>query len=40
VLFQKILGSEEEHVDWIETQLVLIDKTGLQNYVQSQMGGS
>jgi bacterioferritin len=40
VLFQKILGSEEEHVDWIETQLSLIDKTGLQNYVQSQMGGS
>jgi bacterioferritin len=36
-LFQAILSSEEEHVDWIETQLGLIDKTGLQNYVQSQM---
>ncbi len=38
-LFQDILQSEEEHVDWIETQLGLIDKMGLQNYVQSQMQG-
>ena len=37
-LFNGILSSEEEHVDWIETQLGLIEKTGLQNYVQSQMG--
>lgn len=37
-LFQDILRSEEEHVDWLETQLGLIDKTGLQNYVQSQLG--
>ncbi len=36
-LFQSILSSEEEHVDWLETQLRLIDKVGLQNYVQSQM---
>lgn len=36
-LFQSILTSEEEHVDWIETQLGLIGKTGLQNYIQSQM---
>ncbi|MEM1173861.1 MAG: bacterioferritin [Pseudomonadota bacterium] len=36
-LFKKILDNEEEHVDFIETQLGLIEKIGLQNYQQSQM---
>lgn len=36
-LLERILESEEEHVDWLETQLSLIDKVGLENYQQSQM---
>ena len=36
-LFTHILDSEEEHVDWLETQLELIEKVGIENYLQSQM---
>ena len=36
-LFSSILDSEEEHVDWLETQLQLIEHVGIANYLQSQM---
>ena len=38
-LFADILESEEEHIDWIETQLALIERIGEQNYLAQQIEG-
>ena len=37
-ILEDILESEEEHVDWLETNLALIGRVGIENYQQSQMG--
>jgi len=37
-LFAEILDSEEEHIDWIETQLGLIQRIGEQAYLQTKLG--
>jgi bacterioferritin len=36
-LFEKILVDEEEHVDWLEAQLHIIQEVGIENYLASQI---
>lgn len=36
-LFEHILVSEEEHIDWIETQQAAIERTGIENYLAEQL---
>lgn len=36
-LLEDVLEEREDHIDWLETQLGLIEKTGLQDYLQSQI---
>src|SRR6185503_14870967 len=38
-LFEDILESEEGHIDWLETQLGLIEQLGEANYLQTKIGG-
>ncbi|MEE4107711.1 MAG: ferritin-like domain-containing protein, partial [Halieaceae bacterium] len=33
----QIMQAEEEHIDWLETQLGLIERVGLENYQQTAM---
>jgi bacterioferritin len=37
-IFESILESEEEHIDFLETQLDLLGRIGIENYCQSQIG--
>lgn len=40
MLVEQLKDTEEDHAHWLEQQIRLIDLVGLQNYLQSQMGGA
>ena len=37
-LFEKLMADEEHHIDFLETQLDLVDKLGLELYAQNHIG--
>ena len=39
-ILEKILAEEEHHIDWLETQLSLIEQIGLERYLTQKMGAS
>ncbi|MCI0635592.1 MAG: bacterioferritin, partial [Actinobacteria bacterium] len=39
-ILEKILAEEEHHIDWLETQLQLIESIGAERYLSQKLGGT